>query len=120
MQKFLSTLSLFTSFSTLFCCALPALLVAIGAGAALAGLVSNVPQLIWLSEHKIYLFIFSACMLGFTGFMLWKSRNAPCPVDAGKAAACRRTRKISKYIYFTSLTIYAIGSFFAYVAPYII
>ena len=39
--------SLFTSFSTLICCALPALLVSIGAGATLAGIISNFPQLIF-------------------------------------------------------------------------
>lgn len=39
-------LSIATSSSTLICCALPALLVAIGAGATLAGLVTAVPQLI--------------------------------------------------------------------------
>ena len=47
-----SAVSLFASSSTLVCCALPALLVAVGAGAALSSLVSAVPQLVWLSEHK--------------------------------------------------------------------
>jgi hypothetical protein len=51
-SKRLSALSLFTSFSTLICCALPALLVALGAGAVLSTLVSHVPQLVWVSEHK--------------------------------------------------------------------
>ena len=118
MHKILSTLSLFTSFSTLFCCALPALMVAIGAGAALAGLVSNVPQLVWISEHKPYLFIFSGCMLSFTGFMLWKNRNVHCSSDASKA--CKNTRKASKYVFGISVTIYGTGTFFAYIAPLII
>ena len=43
------SLSLFTSLGTLLCCALPSLFVAIGAGAVLAGLISNMPFLIVLS-----------------------------------------------------------------------
>lgn len=120
MNKLLSTLSLFTSFGTLLCCALPALLVTLGLGATMIGLVDNVPQLIWFSENKDYFFVFSALMLAFTGFMLWKNRNAPCPVDTKKAAACMRLRSFSKWIYLTSLVIYSIGFFFAYIAQYLI
>lgn len=119
MRKVLHTVSLFTSFSTLFCCALPALMVAIGAGATLAGLVSNVPELIWISAHKPYLFAFSTCMLSFTGFMLWRAKHAPCPSDPTKASTCKHTRKASKYVYFTSLGFYTVGTFFAYVAPFL-
>ena len=53
------SLSLFTSLGTLLCCALPSLFVAIGAGAVLAGLISNMPFLIVLSKYKIILFIIS-------------------------------------------------------------
>ena len=49
------TLSLFASAGTLVCCALPALFVTLGAGAALAGLVGEFPQLVWLSTYKLYL-----------------------------------------------------------------
>ena len=49
-------ISLFTSGSTLICCALPASLVAIGSAATLTSLVSNFPQLIWISEHKLMVF----------------------------------------------------------------
>jgi len=40
------TLTLFGSLGTLLCCALPALLVSLGAGAVMASLVTNVPQLV--------------------------------------------------------------------------
>lgn len=49
--------TLATSASTLLCCALPALLVALGAGAVLASRVSVFPQLVWVSEHKIEVFV---------------------------------------------------------------
>ena len=110
------TLALFASMSTLLCCALPALLVSIAAGAVMIGLVSTVPQLVWLSEHKIQLFIFSALMLSTSGLLRYRNRNAPCPADPMKAKACARLRRISGTIFYTSVTFYVIGFFFAFVA----
>lgn len=120
MKNVVHTLTLFSSFSTLLCCALPALFVALGAGAALAGIVAQVPQLIWLSEHKIALFVFAGTMLSISGFLRYQSRNAPCPIDPGKAQACKKLRKTSGIVYATSLAIYATGFFFAFVAPYFV
>lgn len=110
------TLSLFSSLSTLLCCALPALFVSLGAGAALVGLVSAVPQLIWLSEHKIPLFIFAGIMLTISAISHYVSRNAPCPLDPLQAKSCMRLRRISSVILYFSLTIYVIGFFFAFIA----
>ncbi len=112
------TLALFGSFSTLFCCALPALFVTLGAGAVLAGIVSNVPQLIWLSEHKIGLFIFAGIMLFISGLSRYLTRNAPCPIDPIKRASCTKLRKISFGIFVFSLTLYAIGFYFAFIAQH--
>jgi hypothetical protein len=119
-KAILPTLALFGSFGTLFCCALPALFVALGAGAALAGLVSAVPQLVWLSEHKIPLFIVSGLMLAASGVARYLTRNAPCPADPAKAKACARMRRISLWVFVFSLCAYATGFFFAFVAKYFI
>ncbi len=108
------SLSLFTSFGTLVCCALPSLFVALGAGAILAGLLSNLPFLIILSKYKVFLFIVSGILILISGFLIWYNRNAPCPADPLKAKACNRLRKISLFIYLFSLTIYLIGFFFAF------
>ena len=116
-SKFASLLSLFTSGGTLVCCALPALLVTLGAGAALSSLISAVPQLVWLSEHKEGVFAAAALMLAIAGFMQWRARTLPCPADPALAAACARTRTMSLRMYFLSLAIYLIGVFFAFVAP---
>lgn len=120
MNRALATLSLFTSFGTLICCAIPALLVTLGLGATLAGLVNEVPQLVWFSEHKDYFFVFSAAMLSFAGLMLWRARNAPCPANPEKAKACSSLRKFSIWIYGFSVLIYLIGAFFAYIAQYLL
>lgn len=111
----LPSLSLFTSLGTLFCCALPALFVVLGAGAALAGLLSNAPFLIVLSKYKILLFLISGSLMTLSGYLIWRGRNAPCPADPLKARACKRLRIASLVIYFFSVTIYAIGFFFAFI-----
>ena len=56
-------LALFASVSTLLCCALPALLITVGAGAVMAGLAANVPGLVWLTAHKGLLFIGAGVLL---------------------------------------------------------
>lgn len=45
-------LSLFASFGTLICCALPSLLVLLGLGATVAAFLSAAPWLVTLSRHK--------------------------------------------------------------------
>ena len=113
-------LSLFTSGSTLICCALPATLVAIGSAATLTALVGNFPQLIWISEHKPLVFGLAGAMLAIAGYLQWQARNAPCPVDPILAAVCSKTRKNAMMIYWLSVAIFAIGAFFAFVAPFLI
>jgi hypothetical protein len=112
----ISSLSLMTSLSTLVCCALPAALVAIGAGAALAGLVSAVPQLVFLSEHKAVVFGISGTLLAASALMRYVNRNAPCPVDPAQAAACMRLRRVGGITLYGSFAVYVVGFFFAFVA----
>ncbi len=114
-----SVLSLFASSSTLICCALPALLVALGAGAALSGLVGAFPQIVWLSEHKIGLFVFAGVMLSSSGALQYINRSAPCPIDPELRNACLRTRKFSLRVYWVSVGIYCVGGFFAFVLPWL-
>ena len=113
------TVALFGSFSTLLCCALPALFVSLGAGAALIGLVSAVPQLIWISAHKIPLFIFAGVMLTISGTSRYLTRNAPCPIDPAERKACMRLRRVSGGVFYCSLTLYATGFYFAFIAQHL-
>ncbi|MBI1302042.1 MAG: hypothetical protein GC137_10395 [Alphaproteobacteria bacterium] len=110
------TLSLFTSMGTLICCALPALLVTLGMGAALAGFVGTVPWITGISEYKEWVFAGAGIMLALSAFMQWRARYAPCPADPAKARACARLRKISVGILIISILIYLIGFFFAFLA----
>ncbi|MEY2546418.1 MAG: hypothetical protein QOG48_1535 [Verrucomicrobiota bacterium] len=108
------TVTLFGSLGTLICCALPAMLVSIGAGAAVASLVTAVPQLIWISEHKVAVFIFAGVMLLLSGITAQVNRRAPCPVDPAQAKSCRRVRRWSAAIFGASAILYAIGFYFAF------
>jgi hypothetical protein len=112
-----NVLSLFTSSSTLICCALPATLVAIGSAATLTSLISHFPQLIWLSEHKNLVFGIAAAMLVLAGILQWQARQAPCPIDPTLAKICTATRKQSLWVYIASVLIFMIGAFFAFIAP---
>lgn len=118
-DNFLNYLTLFSSTGTLICCALPALLVSLGLGAVMAGLAGNVPGLIWLSENKTIVFGFAGAMLMFNGLLIWRNRNAPCPIDPKLRDACISGRKFSLNIYFVSVGIFMIGSFFAFIAPWL-
>jgi len=46
----LELLTIFSSFGTLLWCALPALLVSVGAGGVPVSAVAAVPQLVWVSQ----------------------------------------------------------------------
>lgn len=114
-----SLLSLFASTSTLICCAIPALLVSLGAGAALASLVAVFPQIVWISEHKEIIFSISAGLMVAGGILQWRNRYAPCPVDPALRNACLKTRKTSLRIYLVSLVLLVIGGWFAFIQPFL-
>ena len=114
-----SLASLFASSSTLVCCAIPALLVALGAGAALSSLVSIFPQVVWLSEHKEALFGFAGFMMIGSGTLQWRNRSAPCPIDPALRDACLKTRKTASTVYAASVVLYFIGGWFAFIQPWL-
>jgi len=114
-----SVASLFATSGTLVCCAIPALLVALGAGAALSSLVAVFPQVVWLSEHKEAVFGFAGLMMAVSGVLQWRNRHAPCPADPALRQACLRTRKLSVAVYAVSVGFYLLGAWFAFVQPWL-
>ncbi len=111
--------ALLASSATLVCCVLPAVLVALGAGAALAGLVTTFPQLIYLSEHKAWVFGVAGILLSVSGLNLWIGRRAPCPSDPALARSCQRLRRLSTRIYLSATLSFALGAVFAFVLPWL-
>lgn len=115
-QSILPSLSLFTSVGTLLCCALPALLVTLGMGAALAGFIGHVPWVTTVSDYKEPIFMVAAILLSAAAWLQWRARHDPCPIDPLQAKACSRLRRISWGVIMTSVIIYVVGFFFAFLA----
>lgn len=111
--------ALFGGMATLVCCALPALFVALGAGAAWAGLMSAAPGLVVLSEHKGLVFGLATALLAGAGAMQWRARRLPCPADPALARACARSRRASAIIWVIAVLTLLTGGFFAYAAPHL-
>src|SRR3954451_24333123 len=115
----LNYLSLFTSFGTLLCCALPSLLVLLGLGATVASFLSAAPWLVTLSRHKTWVFAISGVLIG--GNLLYVYGVAPrlqragaaCPTDAPDA--CVSASRFSRIVLWTSAVIYAVGVVSAFV-----
>ena len=108
-------LALITSSSTLLCCTLPVLFVALGLGATLAMMTAQLHWWIVLAEHKFGLFLISSLMLLVAYWALRHSENS-CPVDPILAKKCQFLQRWNKRIFFVSVIIWIIGFFSAYLA----
>lgn len=115
MKRLISFLTLFTSFGTLICCAIPALLVVIGAGAALAGVVSAFPQLVWLSQHKLWIFGSGAILIVLSLIGQKYSQTQACPVD--QKENCETTKRSSNWLMWISVGLYLIGFTVTFILP---
>lgn len=103
--------------ATLLCCVLPAVMVSLGAGAALVALVSHFPQLVWLSEHKPWVFGVAGALLAVSASMVWRARRLPCPSDPVRGRRCARLRGISVVMCALALVSVAAGAIFAFLLP---
>jgi len=114
----LSCLSLFTSLSTLLCCALPSLFVLLGLGATVASVLSQAPWLVAMSHHKHWVFLTSGLLISGNFVYLYRvapkfqARNGAC--DPNDPAACDTARRFSRVVLWCSAVLYLIGCFTAY------
>lgn len=110
-------LSVLASASTLVCCTIPAILVLLGAGSVLAGLVSWVPGIVWLSENKPLVFGFATVMMLVAGAAQRATARLPCPADPALAAACAANRRRGRWLFRISLGLLMVGAMFAFLLP---
>jgi mercuric ion transport protein len=114
----LSYLSLFTSFGTLLCCALPSLLVLLGLGATVASFLSAVPWLVTLSHHKNWVFGVSGALTAVNFVYTYvlaprlQMRGLGCATDGPDA--CARASRTSRVVLWISVVLYCSGAFTAY------
>ncbi|WP_232831296.1 hypothetical protein [Peristeroidobacter agariperforans] len=81
------------------------------------GLVSAVPQLIWLSEHKLLVFGIAGAMLILSWFVLRRAAHLPCPTEPLAAKACARLRRVSSALFWLAAAAYVIGASFVWILP---
>ena len=119
-DKSANFLSLFASSSTLICCALPAIFIAIGAGASFASLITAFPFLIVLSQYKVYITLLALVMIAIAGYVNYKTYHMPCPADPELGRMCMQTRKKSRYLYYFSVVLFIFATIFTYLIPRLI
>ena len=115
-EKILSVLGLFTTASTLICCALPALLVAFGLGAVVISAVSAFPWLIPLTRNKEWLFLGAGVLIGLNFFLVYPRRKQLACDIQGRGDGCQVGRNWNNAVLWLSAGIYTIGLFMAYLA----
>ena len=108
-------ISLFTSVSTLLCCALPVLFVFLGLGTALVTLSTHFSWLIQASEYKFWLFLVSGIFL-IIGSVILRFPMKTCPIDPKLKAKCLRFREINRWVLLVSKGIWVFGFVMAYLA----
>lgn len=108
-------LTLFTTMGTIVCCALPITLVAFGMGATMASLVSSVPFLVTLSQHKMLVFTISGAMLILSRWILYRPGRT-CPTEPKLAELCRKAEKWNRRVLWISVSLWCIGFFAAFLA----
>ena len=113
----LNYFSLFSSFSTLICCALPSILVLLGMGTTVASLLSTAPWLVSLSRHKIWIFTIAGLLITTSFVMTYLiaprlRQGEACGAD--DSATCAEVSKISKVLLWGSAFIWSCGFFVAY------
>jgi hypothetical protein len=114
----LGYLSLFTSFGTLLCCALPSLLVLLGLGATVASFLAAVPWLVTLSHHKNWVFLVSGILIAgnflYTYVLAPKLRLSGATCSPDSPEACQDASALSRALLWISAALYCIGLFSAY------
>ena len=109
--------SLLASSSTLICCALPSIFVALGAGASFASLVSSFTILISFSQYKLQISLVAFVVIIISGYVNYVTYQMPCPADPELGRACMQTRKRSRLIYYSSVAIFIFATIFTYFIP---
>ena len=114
-QTSLSWLTLFASSGTLICCALPIILVTLGLGATMAAFTSSFPLLVTIAQQKAWVFAGSGALLLLSGWLMYRPGRA-CPADPELGRLCDQTQVWNRRIYWSSVTLWGIGFFAAFLA----
>jgi len=113
----LNYFSLFSSFSTLICCALPSVLVLLGMGTAVASLLASAPWLVDLSRRKIWIFSLAGTLIAasfVTTYVIAPRLQQGDACAADDPTTCGEVSKLSRVVLWGSALIWSGGFFVAY------
>jgi hypothetical protein len=113
----LNYFSLFGSFSTLICCALPSVLVLLGMGTAVASILSTAPWLVSLSRHKVWTFSIAGTLIACSFVMTYviaPRLRAGDACEADDPTTCGEVSRMSRVILWCSAMVWGGGFFVAY------
>jgi hypothetical protein len=113
----LNYFSLFGSFSTLICCALPSVLVLLGMGTAVASILSAAPWLVSFSRHKVWTFSIAGALIACSFVMTYviaPRLRAGEACEADDPTTCGEVSRVSRIILWCSAVIWSGGFFVAY------
>lgn len=114
-QQGVTWLALFTSMSTLLCCALPIVLVSLGLGTTYAALTDSAPWIVTLGKYKAVTFSLAGILIAGSIWLSFHPGRA-CPTDPQLAKQCRRIDKWNKRLLVLAAIAWCIGFFAAYLA----
>ncbi|MDH5178667.1 MAG: hypothetical protein OEZ39_19990 [Gammaproteobacteria bacterium] len=114
-ERHVTLLALFTSLSTLVCCALPIILVSLGLGATYAAITDTIPLLITLGKYKAVTFTLAGILISASLWFTFRPGRA-CPSDPQLAQHCSRIQIWNKRLLILAATAWCIGFFAAYLA----
>jgi len=109
----LSTLAPVAVLGTLICCALPIVLVAVGAGSVVASLVSTAPWLVVLSRNKEWVFLVAGGLLAADYWILYRSTSEACQ----PGGVCHISHPFGRWmrrVFLGSCVLFAAALFAAY------
>lgn len=118
MNRIVTFAALFTSIGTLFCCAIPALFVLLGAGATFAALTDTVPGILLIGEYKETVFLVGGVCIALAWIGYTRASPEVCDVNVDGQNACSETQRWTRPMLIGSSVLYVIGTSFAYVIPY--
>jgi hypothetical protein len=113
----LNYFSLFGSFSTLICCALPSVLVLLGMGTAVASLLSAAPWLVGFSRHKVWTFSIAGTLIAasfVTTYIAAPRLRQGEACAANDPSTCGEISRLSRTLLWISAIIWSGGFFVAY------
>ncbi len=107
-------LSLFSSFATLFCCALPALLVLLGLSlTSVTTFFTAIPGWQNFGQHENWYYLLSGALLVLGFYFSYFRRSAPaevCEISSGRReSACSTATRWNQRILWFSLFLYSLA-----------